>query len=428
VSERTAEITLARPRRFGAQLVPRLLGWLAAAALLLLLPRFFASSFALSMLSQMGIAVIFALSYNMLLGQTGLLSFGHAVFLGLGGFIAMHVMRAMGQGELALPIVVLPLVGALGGLFFGLLFGYLATRRAGTAFAMITLGIAELVAASAFILRGFFGGEEGKSGDRTAGLPFLGFDFGAQKQVYYLIAFWTLAAALAIYALTRTPLGRMAFAVRDNPERVAFIGYDPARIRFLMFAFSGLFAGLAGGLYAINYEILTAFNLGAQASGLVLVMTFVGGVGHFIGPVLGAVLITYLQVNLASYSDAWLLYLGLLFVLMVLFAPQGLAGLLLRHGPLIRAGVAHRLLPVYALAVVPAASLALGAVTLIEINYRLSIKADQGPVMNLLGLAVDASSPLTWAVGIALFVAGLVGLRRAAPLVVARWHALAGAA
>ena len=135
---------------------------------------------------------------------------------------------------------------------------------------MISLGIGELVASSSLILRSFFGGEAGITTNRTALPHMFGWSFGPQIQVYYLIAFWMMISAIAMYALTRTPLGRMCNAVRDNPERVEFIGYDPHVVRYLAFCFAGFFAGIAGGLAAINFEIANSAYLGATQSGLVL--------------------------------------------------------------------------------------------------------------------------------------------------------------
>src|SRR5215831_6503816 len=142
--------------------VPPLIGartlmvWGAIALAMIVLPLIFRQSFALSMLSQMGIAIIFALSYNMLLGQTGLLSFGHAVYYGLAAFICAHLLNAMAAAEFRIPVTLLPLAGGLAGLAFGVLLGYVTTRRAGTPFAMISLGIAELVAASALMFPAVF--------------------------------------------------------------------------------------------------------------------------------------------------------------------------------------------------------------------------------------------------------------------------------
>jgi branched-chain amino acid transport system permease protein len=274
----------------------------------------------------MGIAAIFAISYNLLLGQTGLLSFGHAVYFGLGGYAAIHLLRAVNAG-LAIPVPLVPLAGALAGLAAGIAIGAVATRRAGTIFALITLGIGELVHAASLMLPALFGGEEGITASRTRAPHFLGLDFGSQVQVYYVIASWLMVAAFVALAFMRTPVGRMCNAVRDNPERAEFVGYNPQRVRFIACSVAAMLAGLAGGLHAINYEIVTSEAVGATRSGEVLLMVYIGGVHHFAGAILGAVAITWLQVSLSSYTSAWLLYLGLLFMAMILYAPGGLAAI-----------------------------------------------------------------------------------------------------
>src|SRR3954467_4036855 len=218
--------------------------WVAVALLLLVLPKIFGSGGALTTFSLIGIAIIFALSYNILLGQTGLLSFGHAVQYGLGGFVAVHMMNAVTSHDWPIPLPFIPLFGGIGGLAFALVVGWVMTKRAGTVFAMISLGIGELVASSSLILRSVFGGEAGITTDRTALPKMFGWSFGPQLQVYYLIAFWLVLSAVAMYALTRTPLGRISNAVRDNPERVQFIGYDPHVVRYLAYCFAGFFAGV----------------------------------------------------------------------------------------------------------------------------------------------------------------------------------------
>jgi branched-chain amino acid transport system permease protein len=138
-----------------------------------------------------------------------------------------------------------PLVGGLAGMRFALLLGYVTTRQAGTTFAMITLGIGELVFAMSLMVPEFFGGEAGVSANRVVGRPVLGISFGPQIQVYGLLALYTFACTAAMFAFTRTPLGRMLNAVRDNPERVGFIGYNPQRVRYLSFVIAGFFAGVA---------------------------------------------------------------------------------------------------------------------------------------------------------------------------------------
>ena len=398
--------------------------WILLAVVLAVLPLVpgLDSNFMRSMLSQMSIAAIFALSFNMLLGQTGLLSFGHAVYFGLGGYIAIHAMRLINAG-MPVPMPLVPLFGAAGGLFFGLLIGSVTTKRAGTVFAMITLGLGELVVAASLMLTRFFGGEEGITANRTKGPHPFGLTFASQLSVYYIIAFWVFVSIALMYAYTRTPLGRMCNAVRDNPERAEFVGYNPQRVRFITFAVSAMFAGIAGGLHAVNYEIVAAEGLGAARSGAVLLMAFIGGIGTFAGPIVGAVVITWLQVSLSDYSTAWQLYLGLFFVIMVLFAPGGLTGLVLMHLPLMRARLLHKVLPAYLVAVVPAFVMLLGAVFLLEINYRLATKPELGRKTTFLSIPVDMSTPWPWLAGVAVLAVGYVGFRRSMRLVAGAWSA-----
>lgn len=399
-----------------------MLPWVVAALVAAVLPFVLPGGFALSLLCRMAIAIVFALSFNMLLGQGGMLDFGHAVFLGFGGFAALTAMRLAGAGWW-LPTPLLPLVGAAGGLAAALLAGWVATRRAGTAFAMITLGIAELGVALVLLFPGTFGGEEGLSGDRSAGPAMLGFDFGTQIEAYAVIAGWAWGAALLMWLFTRTPLGRLANAVRDNAERVSFLGYDPARIRMLVFAVSGLFAGVAGGLVAINDEIATSANMSPDASGAVLLMTFIGGIGVFWGPVVGAVLITLLSVALGTVTEAWQLYSGLLFVAMVVWAPGGIAGIVLAHGAVARAGRLSWLAGAYG-AVAPGLVLVLaGVVGLAEMAFRLQAVRNGALPRAVLGYAADPGTAGPWVVACVLLAAGAVWVRRTAPGARAAWQA-----
>ena len=168
----------------------RIVIWSAFALVLLLLPLAAQSNFAITLLCLTGIAAIACMSYNMLLGQAGMLSFGHAVYTGLGAFVAIHTMNKI-TGGWPLPMWLIPLVGGFAGLAFGALFGFVTTRKAGTPFSMITLGVGELVFAAALMFPEFFGGEAGINSNRTAGtgwLHDLGLNFKSQIQVYYLIA------------------------------------------------------------------------------------------------------------------------------------------------------------------------------------------------------------------------------------------------
>jgi len=386
--------------------------WGAVAVVFTALPFVFPHSFALSMLSQMGIAVIFALSYNMLLGQTGLLSFGHAVYFGLGAFFCAHALNRMAAGSLHFPVTLVPLIGGAAGLVFGLILGFVTTRRAGTPFAMISLGIAEMVAASALMFTTFFGGEGGIATNRVVGKPVLGLSYGPQIQVYYLIAAWCLVSMIAMFALTRTPLGRMANAVRDNPERARFVGYNTTRVRWLMMSLASFFAGIAGGLATINYEIVTAETLGVVASGNVVLMAFIGGIGHFWGPIIGAVLVTLLQSMLSNYTQAWLLYFGLFFLVIIMFSPGGIANLIAMHKPVWEARLMRRLLPSYALASVAGLVLLAGFCALIEMIYHYESRETSSKDFSYFGLMLDPIQARYWigcavvfAIGVALVYA-----------------------
>lgn len=396
---------------------------LASVAALLVLPHLpgLDSDFGRSMLTQMAIASVFALSFNLLFGQTGLLSFGHAVYFGLGAYAAIHLMRAINHG-LPLPIVLVPLAGAAGGLAGALVLGAVTTRRAGTIFALISLGVGELVYAATFMLPGIFGGEEGITASRTRAPVDFGFALGPQLHVYYAVVLWAVVAALAMYGFTRTPAGRMCNAVRDNPERAEFVGYSTQRVRLVAFAVAGLFAGLAGGLHAINYEIVSADAVSAQRSGTVLIMAYIGGAAYFIGPILGAVAITWLQSSLSDYTSAWLFYLGVFFIVMILYAPSGLAGLIMMHRPIARPRALAGVLAAYGVALLPLGVVAAGAVLAVEMGYRLSTQPELGTHMRLLWTGVDAATPWPWLAAAAALSGGLALFRATWRLVASAWE------
>jgi branched-chain amino acid transport system permease protein len=384
--------------------------WGGYALLMVAAPMVFTSSLSLTLLSQMGIAIIACLAFNMLLGQGGMLSFGHAVYSGLGAFFAMHTLNLVSAGRLVLPVSLVPLAGGLFGLLFAALLGYVTTKKAGTPFAMITLGVGELVWAMSLMFPGFFGGEGGISGNRVAGRPLLGITFGPQLQLYYLIAAYTFVCTGLMFAFTLTPLGRMLNAVRDNPERVAFIGYSTRRVRYLAFMASGLFMGIAGGLSALNFEIVTAEVVGATRSGAYLLFTFLGGSLFFFGPIIGAVLMVLALVLLSEITQAWLLYLGLVFMFMVMYAPGGIASLVMMNLRLAAFGKLRRLSTAY-LALAGTTGVILGgAGAIIEMVYHLQLNAALGPEIRYLGAALNTASLDSWfgaglvlATGVALF-------------------------
>ena len=383
--------------------------WSLFAALLLAAPFVFTSSLSTSMLSQMGIAIIACLSYNILLGQGGMLSFGHAVYTGLGSYVAMHALNVITDGQCPSPVTLLPLVGGVAGLFFAILFGYVTTKKAGPTFAMITLGMAELVFAMSLMFSAFFGGEAGVSGNRVVGEPFMGISFGPPIQVYYLIAVYTFVCVALMFAFTRTPLGRMLNAVRDNPERVEFIGYDTQRVRYFAFMIAGFFAGIAGGLYTINFEIVTAEVVGAHRSGAYLLFTFLGGALFFFGPIIGAVMMVLATVLLSEMTKAWLLYLGIFFLVMVMYAPGGVSGLIMMNLRLAAYGMLRRLWTSY-LALAGTLLVVLTAVgVIVEMIYHIKLNEAMGPEMTFMGATINTQGADAWVGATFLLITG-VGL------------------
>ncbi len=387
--------------------------WGAVAAAVALLPLVLQGDFALSIAAQIGIAIVFALSYDLLLGQGGMLSFGHAVYAGLGGYFTIHALAAINAGHWAFPVSLLPLVGGLAGVAIALLLGWVSTRRAGTTFAMISLGIGELVTACVLMIPAFFGGEAGVSANRVTGVGWFGIDFATPREMLYLIGAWAVVCAAAIRFVTVTPFGRLANAVRDNPERVAFIGYSTHRVRYQLLVMAGGFAGIAGGLAALNNEIVTIETVAAHASGLVLLIVFIGGIGRFAGPVVGAVVVTLLQTVVSGWTHAWLFYFGLLFLAMVLWSPGGLAGLAATTAALARArGGWREALPTLAGVGAALALLLAGTVLAVESAYR-RFGDDAGEAITVGVVVVDPATPWPWVAAAVLIVAGGALMRRA---------------
>ncbi len=399
--------------------------WLLAGIVILVLPLVFSSGFSISLMGLMGIMVIFALAYNMLLGQGGMLSFGHAVYFGLGGYFTIHFLQQMESGSIGyFPISLLPLFGGVVGLFFGVLIGFVSTRRAGTIFALISLGFVEMMTAMAFILISFFNGEEGIQGDRFIGPEPFGITYGPGIQVYYLIGVWCLIAMIAMYAITKTPFGRMSNAVRDNPERAQFVGYNTQRVRWLAFSLSSFFAGLAGALYALHFEHIGYEAAGLELSAEILLATYMGGISHFLGPIVGAVLFTFLKGTLSDLSSIWYLYLGVVFLLAVLYAPTGIAGLILRHEPVLKTD--FRLLGKMALpylgALIAIVIAVGGVIALIEMINFATDEYSAGTIIRIYGIGVETRSFLPW---LAFGIVALIGTglcKVTFPIVTRNWN------
>jgi branched-chain amino acid transport system permease protein len=386
--------------------IGRFIVWFGFALILAIAPIFFTSSLSHTMLSQMGIAIIVCLSYNMLLGHGGMLSFGHAVYSGMGSFLAIHTINLI-SGGWPLPVSLTPIVGGIAAMLVAVVLGWVTTKKAATPFAMITLGVGELVWAMSLMFPEFFGGEGGVSGNRISGGKPFGITFGPQIELYYLIAVYTFICTGLMFAFTRTPLGRMLNAVRDNPERVEFVGYDTQRVRYIAFIIAAFFAGISGGLAALNFEIVTSEVVSGYRSGAYLLFTFLGGATFFFGPILGGILMVLAFVLLSELTKAWLLYLGLIFMLMVMFAPGGLASLIMMNLQVASYGKLKPMLGKYAILFLSGFVVLLGAAAMVEMVYHLQLNQALGPELTYMRIGLNAKSATSWLGALAVLLAGL---------------------
>ena len=389
---------------------------------LLFLPNIFTTSFALTLFSKMGVLIIFSVAYNMLLGQAGLLSFGHAIYFGLAGYASIHILSAINESYLpSLPLILLPFIGAFVGLMLGICIGYLSTKRLGTAFAMISLGFCELVTALTLIFVVFFNGEDGIQADRVTGNEFLGFTYGPQSEVYYLILFWCIISVSLMYLLTKTPFGRMCNAVRDNQQRAEFVGYNVRKVRWLAFSLSAMFAGAAGSLHAINYEHIGFESVSLVQSGLVLFMAYIGGIGNFLGPILGAISLTYLDTMLSDITEAWVLYYGIIFVLVIAFAPQGISGIIMVHEPIIRnnPSLLKKLVFPYTIFLVSIIILTIGFTSIIELIHSLKSSKDS---LKVYWLNINNNNIFIWIIFSLVFIGGVLLTKKCFRLVKEKWN------
>jgi branched-chain amino acid transport system permease protein len=362
---------------------------------------------------QMLIAALFASAYNLLCGQAGMLSFGHASYFGMGAFATVHAMNALGGAGL-LPTPFMPIFGALGGLAFGVIAGYFSTKRSGTYFAMITLAIAELVHALAPHLKGWFGGEAGLSSTR---MPAWGFTFGSTNEVYYLTLVWVLVCLALLYSFTRTPLGRLTLGLRENTHRLRFLGYNTHHLSIMVFAISAMFAGIAGGLQVVSNEAANYVVFDAYLSSSVLLNTYIGGVQVFFGPILGASLMTFFGYAMSDLTQSWLLYQGILFVLVMMYMPTGLTGLIGLVGQWgKRFGVAS-VAPFMLLALASALLLSGACAFVVEILQRILSQDYQSlahanaalawPAIKLFGRSWPPGALSTWIVPVGCLASGI---------------------
>jgi len=379
-------------------------------------------------MTNMLIAALFAVAFNLLMGQGGMLSFGHAAFYGVGAFAVMHLMTAIDRGGLSFPTPLLPLAGAAAGLIVGLITGWFATLRSGVYFALVTLALAEMLHSLAPHWEGLFGGEAGISSMR---MPWGGFLFGRVIEIYYLTLIWVTLCIGLLYAFTRTPFGRLTLALRDNEERVRFLGYDAHATKMIVFAVSATFAGVAGGLLAVSNEQTNYELFSTHVSAQVVLHTFVGGSTVFFGPAIGAAIFTLFAYLVSDVSRSWLLYQGVIFVLVMLYAPLGIGGVVMLHLRHWARIPWRRMAAPYAGATAATLLVGAGAVMVVEFlevlfsphYFALRRRADMGwPEFHRFGTSWEPFGLATWVPPVLLLILGLLVLLRLRRRIVALWE------
>jgi branched-chain amino acid transport system permease protein len=389
------------------------LPWIAAVPVLAVLPYIFGGTLGLSVISQICIAVTFAVAYNLLLGGTGLLSFGHSLYFGVGAYTTAHVLNSAGE---SVPLMLLPIVGALAAMSLGAVLALFTVRKARVAFSMISLAVGQLAYTLATVSKGFSGGDSGIRLDPTTAVSW-GIDFGSPRAMYFLVAAWAWLAVLAMFLLLRTPLGKLMSATRDNAYRLEFLGFSPVLVRGLALTMSAGFAGVAGALYALQFQVVTLDTLGLPQATIVLLQTYIGGYTSFVGPIIGAILFTLASANLSALSDAWPFYTYSACMVAVLFLPRGLSGWSTDALGRWRADLSQsgwrRAFVLRLLGVACATLMVCGYIGLVEMVQSLSANDGRPVLVSLLGR--DTVSPHrldSWAGAGLLLLVGIWGLRR----------------
>ncbi|HEY48746.1 MAG TPA: branched-chain amino acid ABC transporter permease [Dehalococcoidia bacterium] len=295
---------------------------LVGLAVFLIVPQFIASYYVL-IWAEILIYAIFALSFNMLMGYTGLLSLGHAAFFGAGGYTVALLVVKGGMDNFWLCIFIALLVSAL----LGLVFGYLALRTTGIYFIIITLALAQMLWALAWRWRSLTGGDDGLPGiDRPDfGLPW---SLEDTTNYYYFILVFFVLSLFILYRISRSPFGRTLVGIRENEPRMQALGYNTWRYKYVCFIIAAVFGGLAGVLKVYQDGFISPTYCSMMTSALVVLMALIGGTRVFTGPILGAGVVWIIKSVVSSYTEYWTLILGILMVVIVMFAPQGIVGYL----------------------------------------------------------------------------------------------------
>jgi branched-chain amino acid transport system permease protein len=276
--------------------------------------------------TQVLIYGLFALGFNLLYGYTGILSFGHAAYYGLGAYGTGLALAKLKVGSLWLGLGIGLATAVLG----GVLIGFFCLRRRGIYFAMLTLAFAQMLYFIAFHASDLTGGDDGLRGIPVHAIGLPGWSLSLQHPLaFYFFAYaLVLLAVIGLKRILDSPFGAVLQAIRENADRAVACGYDVNRIKLLSFVFSALFAGLAGGLDALRLTVVPVESLYWSTSGQVVIMTLLGGAGTFFGPFVGAATYLVLADRLSIFIEFWPLVIGVIFMAFVLFLPKGIWGTL----------------------------------------------------------------------------------------------------
>jgi branched-chain amino acid transport system permease protein len=282
---------------------------------------FLVADYPRALVAEVYVFAIFAMSLDLLLGFTGLMSLGHAAFFGLGAY-AVAILGTLFGVNAWLALVAGVLLAAAG----AALIGFFCVRASGIPFLMLTLAFSQLVFSIALKWRDVTGGTDGMAIAEKPG--FLGFDLGNSLPMYFMTLGFLLASYWALRRLLNAPLGHVFVGIRENEPRMLAIGYRTRAYKLLSFTIAGAFAGLSGGLYAIFNSFISPDAIYWTASGDILIMTMLGGAGTLIGPAIGAGVFLLMKNVVSSYSEHWLAIIGAIFICCVLFFPGGIWGTL----------------------------------------------------------------------------------------------------
>ncbi len=308
---------------FTANPVMQRWGFTISLALVAILP-WILPPYQLRLVTEALIFSLYAVSYNLLLGYGGLLSFGHAMFFGVGAFATAVIINSLEGIPLLAAMALATGITSLVGVMVGLLL----LRVSGTPFALLTLAFNALFFAIAIKWHTVTGGDDGLSVSVPAiDLGFFSLDPASGPQMYYLTLVVIGSAIAFCWHFTRTAMGQSVLLIRENQERMRFLGYNTNVARLNLFVFTGCMAGLAGSFYTLLNSFVSLDAISIEMTTKVLLMTFIGGTGSFAGPIVGAFFYTYVQDFLSDLTENWPLIMGVLFITMVLYAPGGLSGL-----------------------------------------------------------------------------------------------------